>query len=203
MLMTISLVLMSIGVIYQISIGVMYVRMIKASESMTSGNNKLLKQCKDKFIQAYNLNGGVNNIPVFVDKYINRIHIMGMSINFVKHLSGQLMLAGVFAAGLGVCKGIIDGTRFMDLIPFYIVSLFGIYLFVSISSIVDMQGRKQALKTNLVDYLENHVARRLENGIAFNEQEKTAPEQEEPKKKDLFTKDDAKELEDLLKSLIV
>ena len=120
-------------------------------------------------MNCYKLNGGVANIPVFVDKYINRIRVMGMSISFMKHLSGQLMLAGVFVAGFGVCKGIVEGRRFVDLLPFYIISLFGIYLYLSIMSIVDVPNRRKMLKTNLTDYLENTVAQRLEHGIVEKE----------------------------------
>lgn len=87
----------------------------------------------------------------------------------MKHLSGQLMLAGVFVAGFGVFSGIVEGRRFVDLLPFYIISLFGIYLYLSALSIVDMPGRRQMLKTNLTDYLENTVAQRLEHGIVEKE----------------------------------
>ena len=169
LIMAIAIILMTIGVLYQIAIGVAYQRMIQATDTMLGTDNKLLKQCKERFIQCYKLNGGVSNIPIFVDKYINRIRFMGMSVNFIKHLSGQIMMAGVFVAGFGVCKGIVEGKRFVDLLPFYIVSLFGIYLFLSVSSIVDMPGRRKILKTNLTDYLENHIAERLEHGIGDKE----------------------------------
>ena len=218
LIMIVSIVLMAIGVLYQIAIGIAYQKMIQATDTMMGTDNKLMKQCKERFIQCYKLNGGVSNIPIFVDKYINRIKFMGMSVNFIKHLSGQIMMAGVFVAGFGVCKGIIEGERFVDLLPFYIVSLFGIYLFLSISSIVDMPGRRQMLKTNLTDYLENHIAERLEHGLGDKEklqweleQEKDtmrryrtedAPHQlhvDEP----AFTEKEAKELEELLKSFML
>lgn len=215
-IMVVAIVFMVLGVLYQVAIGVMFGRMIQASDTMTGADNKLMKQCKERFIQCYNLNGGVANVAVFVDKFINRIHFMGMSLNFIKHLSGQLMLAGVFIAGFGVCKGIVSGTRFIELIPFYIVSLFGIYVYVSVASMVDIQGRKQMLKTNLVDYLENHVSQRLENGMKINEKSKllegiTRQKQNDRNEKDMvgkkgqdtFTRDDAKELEELLKSFMV
>lgn len=208
-IMTVAIIFMAIGMLYQVSIGVMYQKMIQASDTMTGIDSKLLRQCKERFIKCYQLNGGVPNVSVFVDKYIQRIHFMGMSMNFIKHLSGQLMLAGVFIAGFGACKGILEGRRFVDLLPFYIVSLFGIYLFLSISSIVDMQGRKQSLKTNLMDYLENHVAERLEHGI--EEKEKLINESVKEKNRKIdekeahltFSKEEAKELEELLKSFMV
>lgn len=211
-LMIVSIVLMVIGITYQVVIGVVFGRMIQATDTMTGTDNKLLKQCKERFVQCYSLNGGVTNVSVFVDKFINRIKFCGMSLNFVKHLSGQLMLAGVFIAGFGVCKGIVEGTRFIELLPFYIVSLFGIYIYVSVVSMVDMQARKQMLKTNLTDYLENHVSRRLESGLEDKEKllesvekqrRNDKKEQHKKEAKDPFTKEDAKELEDLLKSLMV
>jgi len=167
--MLLTLVFMAIGILYQIAIGVIYQRMIQQADTLSGTDNKLLKQCKERFINCYKLNGGVANIPVFVDKYINRIRVMGMSINFMKHLSGQLMLAGVFVAGFGVFSGIVEGHRFVDLLPYYIISLFGIYLYLSAMSIVDMPGRRKMLKTNLTDYLENTVAQRLEHGIVEKE----------------------------------
>lgn len=208
-IMAVAIIFMAIGMLYQVSIGVMYQKMIQASDTMTGIDSKFLRQCKERFVKCYQLNGGVPNISVFVDKYIQRIHFMGMSMNFIKHLSGQLMLAGVFIAGFGVCKGIIEGRRFVDLLPFYIVSLFGIYLFLSISSIVDMQGRKQSLKTNLMDYLENHVAERLEHGIEEKEKLLNESDKEKSRKNDeneqrfAFSKEEAKELEELLKSFMV
>lgn len=218
LIMIVSIVLMAIGVLYQIAIGVAYQKMIQATDTMMGTDNKLMKQCKERFIQCYKLNGGVSNIPIFVDKYINRIKFMGMSVNFIKHLSGQIMMAGVFVAGFGVCKGIIEGKRFVDLLPFYIVSLFGIYLFLSISSIVDMPGRRQVLKTNLTDYLENHIAERLEHGIGEKEKLQWELEQEKDTMKrygtadaphelhvdePAFTEKEAKELEELLKSFML
>lgn len=169
LIMIITVILLVIGILFQVIIGVVYQRMIQSADTLSGVESKLLTQCKERFVNSYKMNGGVPNISVFVDKFINRIKFCGMSVNFMKHLSGQLMLAGVFVAGFGVCKGIIEGIKFINLLPFYIVSLFGIYLYLSIVSMVDLQSRRQMLKTNLTDYLENTVAQRLEYGIMEKE----------------------------------
>ncbi len=223
-IMAMAVIFMALGILYQVVIGVLYQRMIQSTDTLSGGDNKLLGQCKERFIQCYKLNGGVSNISVFVDKFMNRLRFAGMSMSLMKHLSGQLMLAGVFVAGFGVCKGIIEGNRFVDLLPFYILSLFGIYLYLSVCSIVDIAGRKQMLKTNLTDYLENHVAERLEQGMAQKEkllreleqvrssrrqsdmedrQEDEQKEQPHTKPEPIFSPDEALELEELLKSLMV
>jgi hypothetical protein len=211
-IITLTIVLMALGILCQVSIGVIYQRLIHDADTLSGVDSKLLTRCKERFINCYKLNGGVANISVFVDKYINRLRILGMSVNFIKHLSGQIMLGGVFMAGFGVCKGIVEGRIFVDLLPFYIISLFGIYLYLSVMSMVDMPAKRNALKVNLVDYLENTVAKRLEQGIADNQKllweiannptyddvPKSAPLKED----EGFSTDDARELEELLKTII-
>ncbi len=211
-IIVLTLVLMALGIAFQAAIGIIYQRMIQATDTLSGVENKLLTQCKERFVNCYKLNGGVSNIAVFVDKFMNRIRFMGMSMGFMKHLSGQLMLAGVFVAGFGVCKGIVEGISFISLLPFYIISLFGIYLYLSIVSIVDMPNRKQMLKTNLTDYLENTVAQRLEHGILEKEKlmwELAQEKSEQPKEEDApveqrvsFSQEEARELEELLRSFI-
>jgi VIT1/CCC1 family predicted Fe2+/Mn2+ transporter len=112
-------------------------------------------------------------------------------------------------AGFGVCKGIVEGRKFSELLPFYIISLFGIYLYLSVVSMVDMAGRRNALKVNLVDYLENTVAKRLEQGMADNERLRWESREDREEQniaaienEEGFSYDDAKELEELLKTII-
>jgi len=71
------------------------------------------------------------------------------------------VLLSVVCAGLGICRGILDGRSIGEILPYYIVSFFGLYLYFSVSAIVDLRMQKRILKTNLVDYLENHLAARI------------------------------------------
>ena len=71
------------------------------------------------------------------------------------------MMLSVFFAGAGACKGIIDGKTLGEILPFYLMSFLGLYLYFSVSGLVDVHGKKAALKTSLTDYLENHMAARL------------------------------------------
>ena len=218
-IMALTLVFMGIGIMCQVIIGIFLQKMAHDTDIFMGSDSKILTQCKEKFVNCYKLNGGVGNISVFVDKFMNRLRFLGMSVGFIKHLSGQMMLAGVFMAGFGVCKGIVEGRAFVELVPFYIISLFGIYAYLSISSIVDIPSRRKTLKINLTDYLENHVAQRLEHGMLEKEKLLWELSQNDKKdkvkeskadavnkniaKKDInFSKEDAKELEGLLKSFI-
>lgn len=156
-----SLLLLSI--ICQIMIGAIYQRLIRETENLSTTANKQLKQCKLKFQNCYRLNGSVPNIAVFVDKFIGRLTFARISLNSLKQVSTQLVMLSVFMCGIGACIGIIGGEILFYILPYYLVGLVGLYLYFSIAAIVDISGRKENLKTNLVDYLENHLLSRLQN----------------------------------------
>lgn len=158
----IVVLLIVLSIIFQIMIGVLYQNMINETDNMTATDNPMLKQCKKKFANCYRMNGGVTNIPVFVDKFINHLRIGNISLISLQHWSGQLVLFSVFVSGMGIYTGITKGDRFISLMPYYIISLIGLYVYFGVSSAIDITGKKQVLKTNLVDYMENHMVKRLE-----------------------------------------
>ncbi|NLL78481.1 MAG: hypothetical protein GX234_01485 [Clostridiales bacterium] len=155
------MVLLLLSIICQIMIGVLYQNMIKQADNMAATTNKVLKQCKLKFSHCYQMNMGTINVNAFVDKFLNRIRIGRLSLTTMGHLSGQFMMGAVFVSGMGACKGIIDGMTLGALLPYYIISLFGLYVYFSVSSLVDVPGKKRMLGICLVDYLENHMANHL------------------------------------------
>ena len=161
-MMGVSISLLVCSLFLMIMIGALYQNLITETDNMSSTTNKLLKQCKLKFANCYRLNAGVANISVFVDKFINRLSIGKFSFRMLYHMSGQLMLLSVFFAGLGACISIVAGASLGQILPYYIVSLFGLYLYFSVSTLVDIKGKIQVLKVNLMDYLENHMVNRLE-----------------------------------------
>lgn len=156
----------------RIMIGILYQNMIKETENMSVTGNKVLKQCKLKFSNCYQLNGGVANIPIFVDKFLGRLSLGPFTFQTIYHLSGQMVLLSVVFAGIGICRCIVSGFSLGDILPFYIVSFLGLYLYFAISAIADIKGRRRILKTNLVDFLENHMVSRLaKSGGVFEEHE--------------------------------
>ena len=156
------LILLSFSIICQVSMGVLCHKLIWESENMSSTANKSLQQLKLKFSSCCQLHEGMSNIAVFVDKYMNQLKICGFSLSVLKHLSGQLVLLSILISGIGACRGIIAGESILYIVPYYIISFLGLYCYFAISSLVDIVGKTQILRTNLIDYLENHLVNRLE-----------------------------------------
>ena len=92
------LVFLGLSILVRLLLAGFYHTMIKETDNMATTNNRLLKQCKVKFANCYQLNGGVSNIPVFVDKFLNRLAFGHLSFDAWYHLSGQCMLFSIVFA---------------------------------------------------------------------------------------------------------
>ena len=111
---------LGLSILVRLLLAGVYHTMIRETDNMAITNNRLLKQCKVKFINCYQLNCGVANIPVFVDKFLNRLSFCHLSFDAWYHLSGQFMLFSIVFAGIGISKGIMDGRMLGEILPFYI-----------------------------------------------------------------------------------
>lgn len=210
------LILLSLSIICQIIMGVIYHKLIWETENMSTTTNKSLQQLKLKFSGYSKINERVANVSVFVDKYMNQIKVGCLPLSFLKHLSGQLMLLAVLVAGIGACLGIIHGENFFTIAPFYAISFLGLYCYFAVSSLIDIPSKIRILRTNLVDYLENHLASRLEQTksdmqlINLDKSVSSAPDTDpandtyltKKENSPAFSKSEAEELELLLKDFL-
>lgn len=177
-----------LGIICQIIPGVIYQRMISASDHMAETKNKQLKSCKEKYAGHYKLNGKMVNTGVFVDKFLQKVSIARIKLSFLNHISGQMMMLSILITGLSICLSLASGSTLFQIIPYYLVSILGMYLYFSISGMVNLQEKKEILRINLTDYLENYLAPRLET-------EKENAMEEGVKKREKYGKELLKELE--------
>ncbi len=217
------LILLLLSIICQIVMGVIYHKLIWETENMSTTTNRTLQKLKLKFTSCRQLHECVPNVPVFVDKFINQIKIGRLPLSFLKHISGQLMLLSVLVAGIGACLGIIHNEDFFQIAPFYLISFLGLYCYFAVSSLVDIPGKVIVLRTNLIDYLENHLASRLEQTqldmrmiqpdapeeqirkdkpVDFSDASLSEPKEKSAENSPAFTPSEAEELELLLKEFL-
>ena len=211
--MIVILALLFCSIICQIVMGVIYHRLIWETEHMSTTTNKSLQQLKLKFSGYCKINEKVSNVPVFVDRFISHMKFGIFPLSMLKHLSGQLMLLSVLVAGIGACVRIIDNESFLSITPFYAISFLGLYCYFAVSSLVDISGKINILRINLVDYLENHLANRLEQ--TESDMQLVRPELKESSEKKLleqpsvqetvlsFSGSEMEELESLLQEFLL
>lgn len=215
LLMMIFLFLL-LSIICQIITGVIFRNLIREANNMTATDNKLLKQCKLKYSNCYKLNGRMVNTAVFVDKFIQKMRLGHMTLSRMSHISGQLMMLSVLVTGITICLCLASGDTIFQIIPYYLISILGLYLYFSVSGAVDIQGQKTILKTDLTDYLENHLMPRLEqeNEVSTSQAQIRKPVQKSSestekeadgkrdKQESAQCENEQEELENLLKELL-
>ena len=157
----VMLFLFVVSILCKLIPGIWYHHLITEVDNMSSTDSMLLKQCKLKFSNCYQLNGGVANVGIFVDKFMGKLNVGPFSFERIDRFSGQALILSIFAAGVGVCRSMIKGRFFLEIIPFYGVCILGIYLYYAIAGIVNIKGLRRMLRINLIDYLENHLSSRL------------------------------------------
>lgn len=193
-LMVCILLLIAGSVLCQAVIGIYLQKLIKETEEMDYAEDEFLKKCMEQFRSYKREERGSMNISIFVDKQLNKIFLGKLTLEQWRHISGQLILLSVLLCGIGACRGIIAGETLGEILPFYIISLMGLYLHFSLSGVIDGEEKKRQMKTNIIDFLENRMPisgfsamERMENA----ERERTS-----------FGREDERELEELLREIL-
>lgn len=166
-------------------------QMVKASEKLEEEPQKMFKEWIEEYLKE---KPRIANTTTFVEKKIAQLHIRNYKMTWIKHISGQTLLFMVFLAGIGACKGIIAGETLGQILPFYIISLFGMYVHFSLAGIMNLEGKKKALKMNLVDFLENG-----DLGLYMISHE---IKEETPEKKYIYGEDEDLELKELIREIL-
>ena len=193
-----------VSVVLQMIIGNLLGRMVYEAENMASTENKQLKQCKLKFVNCYKMNEGMGNVPVFVDRFLEKISVGKIKVTTIHRISAQLMLFGVLLSGIGVAKGIVIGETISQILPFYVIAFLGLYLYYVSTSYAGLEEKKLSLKFSLVDYLENHMVGRLKQTEEALNQKLVENKTEVPKlpKESFFSEGEKQELENLLREFL-
>lgn len=154
-----------IGVLLKCFLLVVYNKLIRASESMATTKKAWMKHMKSRFENAYHQRVGVNDVDIFVDKYVSKTKYGGLLLSTWENLSGQIIslciLTGSFAGILGIVydcgKGPILFTFFMGAWTAVIVNI--------VDNIVNISGHRQVLRYNLKDYFENYLKVKMEQTV--------------------------------------
>lgn len=204
--------LISMGIL--IFLAVNYNQFIKDAENMSITKRRELKAIKTKFLNSYGKKETEEekkfliqeqiNVEVFVDKAINRLKFCGLKVNTWRFLSGQSLLISIIFAGLGVFRGILAKMTIREISPFYLIAFLEMYIFFSIVSICDYEGKDKLLRLTIIEYIENHMVNRIQVARAFQAEEKVLQIlEEEQRKKNTFSKEMEEELDSLLQEFFI
>ena len=99
--------LCGIGLLIKLITNFIYIRLVRASAIMGTSRNKLVKQMKLKFETFYKLKIGVNNVDIFVDKYVYKYKVCGLLLSTWDNVSGLMLVMCLLIAPIASILGLI------------------------------------------------------------------------------------------------
>lgn len=162
--------LCAVGILIKLSLYFGYRSFIKASDSVSASKKRWMKQMKLKFETCYQLKIGVNNVDVFVDKYVSKRKFCGLLLSTWENISGQMITLCLLTASCAGILGIIyDCGKNIVLFTFFMGAV-GSILVIIVDNLVNISEHKKILFLNLKDYFENYLKVRLEREHFYPEE---------------------------------
>lgn len=170
----------ALGVVSKIISNLSLKRMVKAAGNMSKSNHALMRLIRAKFEHACMVSEKVENVPVFVDKYLYEYKTLGLKLHTwhrIQTICVALCLAlgaiGAFFEYLvhGMNDGVIRVAAYGGILGILL------YLF---HLTTDEEYRLEAARNYMVDYLENVCLHKYEK--LHQKEEKQSPMRPDPAK---------------------
>lgn len=187
--------LFGFGVLLKFILSLIYSGLIRASENMGSAKNKLTQLMKLKFETFYKLKIGVNNVDIFVDKYVYHHKFCGVLLSTWENIGGQVLMLCLLIGSVSSILGLIYECGKTQILSVFSVGIVTSGLLIVMEGILNISSKKELIRLNMKDYLENFLKVRLEQQVL-------SPEMMEQYKKEYLEKEDRK-VEDMNPSLAV
>lgn len=156
--------------LFKSAVSHMYVRLIKEAGKMGKSEHRLMKMLLTKFETCYQLKMGVENVEIFVDKYLNAFRICGIYLStweVVGDVIFGITLLLSLLANLYITIMQYERRIMMD---FLLAGIAVCGVVILEDMILNLRFKKKRLMVEIQDYLENIYKPRLENQIFHGEE---------------------------------
>lgn len=169
-----------IGVISKCVVSISLKSLTKAAGNMGKSSHSLMRLVRAKYEHTCMVSDRVQNVEVFVEKYIYEYRIMRIRLHSWRRLERAAawgcLMAGLVGAGIEYA--------FMGMTDFVLQSAgggaaIGILLFL-MRIAMDEDYCLNVIRTYMVDYLDNFCARKFEKSRELNNPERPRPREEVP-----------------------
>ena len=155
-------IMLAVGVFAKVISHITIAKMAKAASEIQTSNHKLMKLVKAKFEHASMVSDKVQNVEVFVKKYLYEYRVLGRRLEEWRHLQKKTLLSLMAVGILGVIISLrTTGMSEQSFQHLCWTGIFTVFMFV-VHILSDEEHQLEAAKNYMVDYLENVCVRRYE-----------------------------------------
>ncbi|MDE7325651.1 MAG: hypothetical protein K2N63_05130 [Lachnospiraceae bacterium] len=145
------------GAVLKVLLSAYYNRQLHWTQKMDKARKKWLVRMRQDYEDCMDENGRVNNVDIFVDKYIEGKKFMGILLSTWDKIGGQawILCAGLLAVS-AVSSVFYQVEREAVLFTFFI-GTWTVIVDIVVDNIANLGEKKKQIKRNLVDYFENRM----------------------------------------------
>ena len=186
-------ILTGLGVVDKCIVSMTMKRMVEAAGSMSKSNHPLMRLVRAKFEHACMISDTVENVGVFVDKYLYEYKVCGLRLHTLRRLekicAGLLIVTGLVGAGLSYqVYGMGDAVLRMGACGAGLGILVWLFHLTT-----DENYYMQMAKNYMVDYLANHKERTGRRDSVIKKDETNDTKEEKAEKEDKTEQEEKEE----------
>lgn len=146
------------GILLKIILAGYFDRQVRRTRKMDEAKKKWLLGMRQDYEECVEVHGRMNNVDIFVDKYIEGKKFMGIMLSTWDKIGGQ---AWILCAGLLVVAAVSGVFYEVDseaILFTFFIGTWTVIVDIVVDNIANLTGKKNQLKRNLKDYFENRAA---------------------------------------------
>lgn len=163
-----------LGLLLKMLVSVRLKNLVTQAKEMNKSTDPLLKLIKAKFEHTSLANDGVENVDVFVDKYLREYKICGLSIHALDQFRKIILSSIIVLTVLGALGQYFYTPTELLWTTYLVVGTVAGLLLLAAYQMVDEGYRIVTIRIYIIDYLENVMASRVSK--SYKKRENIAPE---------------------------
>ncbi len=145
------------GILLKLLLTSYYNRQLRQASNMNRAKKRWLLKMQQEYADCMDMHGKVNNVDIFVDKYVEGKKFMGIMLSTWDKIGGQ---AWVLCAGLLVMaavSGIFYQVDREAILFTFFIGIWTVIVDIVVDNVANLVEKRKQLKRNLMDYFDNHA----------------------------------------------
>lgn len=151
------------GCVMRIVLAMYYRILLKSLKSMKTTKNRWMKKLKEQFILRYQAMLGVQNVESFVDNFLAERRLFGITLDGWRAIHFPLVSLCLLLGSVAGLYNCVMGQTTKYVLMAMFQGIWTSALLLVVDGFCMVQGKADALKYGLLDYLENYLKIRLEH----------------------------------------
>lgn len=154
-LINLSLVSSLFAILSRLILGIVYDGLLKETDNIGLSKAKFSKNFKAKLENGTHMQYVVNNSRVYVEKYIRKQRLLGISFRGVKQFSLCCLMLSVTLNFLTSAVAFVKEMGMQLIMWSVMINIIVVCLFLFVEAIIDSNYKYESISINMQNYLEN------------------------------------------------